>query len=226
MLFGAGSLALLDGGGIAVVGSRDVDRAGAEFAGQVGNRASRSGKTVISGAARGVDRIAMEAALAADRSAVGILAHGMATWLREPGLRHDIDEGRLTFVSPNRPGTAYEARHLMARNKLIYALSDFAVVAASDAGKGGTWSGALENLKHGWVPLFVRSAPDMPTGNRELIERGAIPLTHDDLDGADLGQVLAELQAAHTPTPKPGAKFRPNPDQRSMFPNDEPPAGG
>lgn len=63
----------------------------------------------------------------------------------------------------------------MARNKLIYALADFALVVASDAGKGGTWAGAEEALKAGWVPVFVVDRPDAPEGNRLLIKRGAIP---------------------------------------------------
>jgi predicted Rossmann fold nucleotide-binding protein DprA/Smf involved in DNA uptake len=54
----------------------------------------------------------------------------------------------------------------MERNKLIYALADWAIVVASAAGQGGTWTGALENLKAGWAPLFVRNGSDVPDGNR------------------------------------------------------------
>lgn len=66
----------------------------------------------------------------------------------------------------------------MGRNRLIYTLSDYAIVVASDAGKGGTWAGATEVLKAGWVPLFVLHHPAMPEGNRQLIEKGALPFPH------------------------------------------------
>jgi predicted Rossmann fold nucleotide-binding protein DprA/Smf involved in DNA uptake len=66
----------------------------------------------------------------------------------------------------------------MERNRLIYAAADYAVVVASDAGSGGTWAGANEALRHGWLPVFVLEHPDMPEGNRQLLERGARPLPY------------------------------------------------
>ena len=39
----------------------------------------------------------------------------------------------------------------IGRNRLIYCLADYAIVVASDAEKGGTWAGATEALKAGWV---------------------------------------------------------------------------
>ena len=30
---------------------------------------------------------------------------------------------------------------------------DFSVAVASDFNKGGTWNGAIENIKNSWVPL-------------------------------------------------------------------------
>jgi len=90
----------------------------------------------------------------------------------------------------------------MARNKLIYALSDFGLVIASDAEKGGTWAGAEEVLKAGWVPVFVVEGPNAPDGNRLLIKRGAIPFPDSfDDSPASLGDWLEE----HTPVKEPVA---------------------
>ena len=61
----------------------------------------------------------------------------------------------------------------MGRNKLIYTLADYALVVASDAGKGGTWAGATEALKARRVPVFVLDGPDIPEGNRQLLQQGA-----------------------------------------------------
>ena len=48
---------------------------------------------------------------------------------------------------------------------------------------GGTWQGAIENLKHGWVPLYVRT-PGEGDGNAALVAEGALPfaLTPDSPD--------------------------------------------
>ena len=48
----------------------------------------------------------------------------------------------------------------MGRNRLIYTLADYAVIVASDAESGGTWAGAVETLKNGWIPIFVLEQPE------------------------------------------------------------------
>jgi predicted Rossmann fold nucleotide-binding protein DprA/Smf involved in DNA uptake len=70
----------------------------------------------------------------------------------------------------------------MGRNKLIYALSSAAVVVSSGFDTGGTWAGAIENLRAGWVPLFVRDDQDVPAGNRELIKQGGRSIKLEDLE--------------------------------------------
>lgn len=49
-------------------------------------------------------------------------------------------------------------------------MADYVVVVSSDVDKGGTWTGATENLKNGWTPLFVRDGKDIPAGNKKLLE--------------------------------------------------------
>ena len=66
----------------------------------------------------------------------------------------------------------------MGRNRLIYALADFAIVIASDAQQGGTWAGASEALRSGWTPVFVLEHDRMPEGNQLLIKKGAHSLPY------------------------------------------------
>jgi predicted Rossmann fold nucleotide-binding protein DprA/Smf involved in DNA uptake len=66
----------------------------------------------------------------------------------------------------------------MGRNRLIYTLADYAIVVASDAETGGTWAGATETLKNGWVPVFVLEHAAMPEGNKLLLQKGALPFPH------------------------------------------------
>jgi hypothetical protein len=51
----------------------------------------------------------------------------------------------------------------------------------SSQGKGGTWSGAIENLKRGWVPLWVKGLAESSSGsgNAALIQQGARWLPDD-----------------------------------------------
>ena len=106
------------------------------------------------------------------------------------------------LATPYSPHASFNVGMAMSRNKLIYTLSDFALVIASDAEKGGTWAGAEEALKAGWVPVFVVDGPDVPAGNRLLIKRGAIPFpaTLDDAPSR-LGDWLEE----HSPEKEPAA---------------------
>lgn len=178
VLFYAGEAALLGQPGIAVVGSRHLDQAGEECATFVGNACGLSGLVLYSGGAKGVDTISMNAALEVRGTAVGILAHSLEKTIRAPELRSALSHGDLCLITPYSPNAGFSVGAAMGRNKLIYTLADYAIVVASDANKGGTWSGATETLKAGWVPVFVLEHTAMPDGNRQLIEKGATAFPH------------------------------------------------
>ena len=197
VLFGAGNSANLATRGVAIVGSRKVDDEGAAFATQLGSRCGESGLTVFSGGARGVDRIAVEAALAAGGSAVAVLAESLEDTIRHRDTREHVLKGTLTLVTPIHPSTKFSVATAMGRNKLIYALATWAVVVSSDAGTGGTWAGATENLAAGWVPLFVRDAAAAPKGNGELIAGGGRPIRGEDLS-SDLAAALRSFAETDT----------------------------
>ena len=189
VLFGAGSQERLNDRGIAIVGSRDVDAAGGAFASELGRLCARSGVTVFSGGARGVDRLAADGALEQGGRAVAVLADSLQDSLRRKELRNAVLSGGLTLVTPSAPSARFSAAAAVGRNKLIYALSSAAVVVSSALDSGGTWSGAIENLRAGWVPLFVRDGDDVPDGNRELIKRGGRAVTIDAV-GSSLDAIL------------------------------------
>jgi predicted Rossmann fold nucleotide-binding protein DprA/Smf involved in DNA uptake len=184
VLFGAGPVERLGRGGVAIVGSRDLDAAGAAFAGALGGRCGGEGVAVVSGAARGTDMLAMLAGAAAGGGAVGVAAEGLERLLRGPEYGPPVREGRVTLVTPFQPAAGFSIGNAMARNKLIYGLAELAVVVAATSESGGTWAGAVENLTRGWAPLFVRAGADAPPGNQELLSRGGLPLTLDALPPA------------------------------------------
>ena len=174
VLYGCGDAAILDTGGLAVVGSRNVDDVLVEYTEDVGRLAARAKCTLVSGGARGVDQAAMRGALEADGRAVAILANGLAS----AAMRRDHREGligkRLVLVSPYDPAARFHVGHAMQRNKLIYALSDAALVVNSGYKKGGTWAGAVEQLDRlKLVPVHVRTSLKANKGLDGLRERGA-----------------------------------------------------
>jgi predicted Rossmann fold nucleotide-binding protein DprA/Smf involved in DNA uptake len=176
VLFYAGEKALLGQPGIAVVGSRHLDDAGQECAKFVGNACGLSGLVLYSGGAKGVDTLSMDSALEARGTAVGVLADSLEKNVR---TRQDaLRRGDLCLVTPYSPSAGFSVGAAMGRNRLIYALADYAIVVASDVETGGTWAGATEALKNGWVPVFVLEHEQMPEGNKLLLQKGALPFPH------------------------------------------------
>ena len=72
VLFGAGEFEILPKPSIAIIGSRTLDESGESFARSLGALCAGQSVTVVSGGARGTDRVAMQAALEAGGHAVGI----------------------------------------------------------------------------------------------------------------------------------------------------------
>jgi predicted Rossmann fold nucleotide-binding protein DprA/Smf involved in DNA uptake len=178
VLFYAGERLLLGQPGIAVVGSRHLDEAGQACAEFVGNACGFSGLVLYSGGAKGVDTLSMRAALEARGSAVGVLADSLERAIRVPETRSALERGDLCLVTPYSPDAGFSVGAAMGRNRLIYTLADYAIVVAGDAETGGTWAGATETIKAGWVPVFVLDHQAMPEGNRLLIQRGALPFPY------------------------------------------------
>lgn len=176
VLFYSGEKALLGQPGIAVVGSRHLDEAGQECARFVGNACGLSGQVLYSGGAKGVDTLSMDSALEARGTAVGVLADSLEKAVRSH--QDALRRGDLCLVTPYSPNAGFSVGAAMGRNRLIYCLSDYAIVVASDAETGGTWAGATETLKNGWVPVFVLDHDKMPDGNRLLLQKGALRFPH------------------------------------------------
>lgn len=210
VLYGCGDISLLAKGGLAVVGSRDVDDDVIRYTETIGRLAAEAGMPVVSGGARGIDETAMTSALDHDGSACGILADSLEKQALARSNRSPLMEKRLVLVSPYDPAARFNVGHAMGRNKLIYALADMALVVNSALESGGTWAGAVEQLsKYRWIPLYVRATSEPPPGNHELLARGGLRWP----EPTSPSELLSLREEATTKMPDPAA---PTP----LFPNE------
>ena len=212
LLFGVGDRSLLKGGGLGIVGSRNVDQAGEAFTRQVAEFCANNQMPVVSGGARGVDQISMTAALEAGGVTIGILAENLLKKSVERSARHAIADGRLLLLSPYHPNARFTVGTAMGRNKLIYAMADYGLIVSAEHKKGGTWAGAQEELKReNALPVFVRIGNDVPQGNSKLLDLGAIAWP-DSIDRNNFRQQLYDL-AVNSRDNRP----KKNPKNPSLF---------
>lgn len=176
LLYGCGDLSALDGGGLAVVGSRDVDEELIHYAMEVGSLAAGADRPIVSGGAKGIDQAAMRGALKAGGRVCGVLTDSLERQVMTREHRDMLLDGQLVLVSPYDPSAGFNQGHAMQRNKIVYALADAALVVSSDFEKGGTWAGAIEQLrKLKLVRVYVRSTGKPQRGLDALRSNGAIP---------------------------------------------------
>ena len=199
LLYGCGDLTLLEKGGLAVVGSRHVDEELISYTEGIGKLAAEAHRTLISGGAKGIDKAAINGALQAGGESVAVMSDSLE---RAAVARENLEplmDHRLLVVSPYDPAAGFNVGNAMQRNKVIYALADAGLVVTSDFEKGGTWTGAIEQLERfHFVPVFVRNGTNEGRGNAALIHHGGRPWPNPE-NGAELGRLLStvvELVAA------------------------------
>ena len=203
VLYGAGDCGLLSDEcqTLAVVGSRHVDESAEEFTRAVSHVCGRQEIRIVSGAAKGVDSSAIWAALEAGGTAIGVLAESLARAAVAGGNPAALADGFMVFISPYDPNVGFNVGNAMGRNKYIYALADAALVVSAALGTGGTWAGAIEALKRGTTPVFVRVREPVPDGNMKLLEEGACAFPDEPWE--DLAGWLSRLQVDGDADPSP-----------------------
>ena len=171
ILYGCGNHKLLKADSVAVVGSRKATEDDLQFTAALGANLAKSGKTVVSGGARGIDTAAMLGAIQAEGTVIGILSDSLLRMSASQQYRKALLQKNLVLISPYFPEATFSVGNAMGRNKFIYCLANHAIVVHSGR-DGGTWNGALENLKKQWVPLWVKRSDDKQSGNYELVNQG------------------------------------------------------
>jgi predicted Rossmann fold nucleotide-binding protein DprA/Smf involved in DNA uptake len=216
LLYGCGDLALVEKGGLAVVGSRHVDEELINYTEGIGYLAAKAQYTVISGGAKGIDRAAINGSLQSGGEAVAVMSDSLERAAVAQDHRGPLRDKRLVLVSPYDPGAGFNVGNAMQRNKVIYALADAGLVVTSDFKKGGTWAGAIEQLeKYRFVPLFVRNGGQGGRGNSALVHHGGLPWP-DPQSGEEFARVLVTAVESAAAEPKQETlsfEFREQPDE-------------
>lgn len=182
LFYAAGDPAIATQSAIGFVGSRSIGESDILFTQSVVRNVLNNGHVIVSGGAKGCDSIAEETALEAGGAAIAYLSDSMMRKLRNAKALQAVQQGKLLLLSVVKPDAGFNTGVAMMRNKYIYAQSEATVVVKSDYNKGGTWSGATENLRNQWALTLCRNHLSYP-GNKALIEKGAIPVD-DDWDGS------------------------------------------
>jgi DNA processing protein len=175
VLFLRGRSELLGREGLAVVGARKATARGKDVAERLGAGIARSGTSVVSGLALGIDGAAHRGALAVGGNTVAVLGRG-ADAVYPAAHRHLfrqlIDEGLA--VSEFLPGTPPLPHHFPRRNRILAALASTVIVV-----EAGLKSGSLITVDHALdLGLDVWAVPgpiDAPTceGSNRLLTDGA-----------------------------------------------------
>ena len=170
VLWAKGDLSLLEQPMIALVGSRDIDAPNAEFAAMAGREAARQGYVLVSGNARGADRIAQKACLEAGGKIISVVADEL---MKQP-VRDNV-----LYLSEEGYDSAFSSVRALSRNRVIHALGEKVLVAQCTLGMGGTWSGTTRNLKENWSPVFCFG--DGSEAAHQLEQLGARSIGAEDL---------------------------------------------
>ena len=170
-LWARGDLSILEKPGIALVGSRDLRPENAAFARQAGLAAARQDLVLISGNARGADRTAQDAALAAGGAVISIVADR---------LTDHVPVGQILYLSEEGFDLEFSAQRALSRNRCIHALGIAAIAAQCSLRMGGTWDGSVKNLRFGWSPLYVFD--DGSESAEHLAQMGAGKLGYSALE--------------------------------------------
>lgn len=172
VLFGLGDQQLLNKEAVGVVGSRDASEAECFSAAALGAGIAAQSYSLVSGGAAGIDEAGVAGALEVMGNAVVIVPDSLLKRSLEARYRRAILAGRLVLFSPFNPEAAFSQGNAMFRNRLIYTFASLVIVVKSGL-KGGTWTGASEDLSRGWCPLFIATLTGPQPGNVALLKAGA-----------------------------------------------------
>ncbi len=144
-LWAKGDVSLLEQPAVALVGSRDLKQSNRSFASEAGRQAAKQGYALVSGNARGADRVGQMACLEAGGSVISVVADE---------LNGHETERNVLWLSEDGFDLPFSAQRALSRNRVIHSLGKLTFVAQSRLQQGGTWDGTSQNLRFGWSRVY------------------------------------------------------------------------
>lgn len=175
-LYMRGNLLKADEKCVAMVGSRACTDYGKKMARRIASGLARSGWTVVSGLARGIDAAAHHGALEGGGRTIAVLAGGLSK-IYPPEHKELAEEVALSGALVTESHMRQEPLPGLfpARNRIISGLSK-AILLIEAAEKSGALLTAVHAAEQGKLVLAVPGAIDSPAsgGTNSLIRKGAI----------------------------------------------------
>lgn len=209
-----GEIKKIDEIALAVVGTRKMSLYGRQVTEKIVSDLARSGMTIVSGLARGVDTTSHESALEVNGRTIAVVGSGLDEKSIYPSdnisLARKIVNGNGAVISEYHPGTPALRQHFPARNRLISALSLGVLVTECPSHSGAllTARSGLEQGKEIFaVPGDIRSQNCEGTNN--LIKMGAKAVTcaSEILEEFGFSKALADKAKEIIPENKEEAKI-------------------
>jgi DNA processing protein len=167
---------------LSVVGTRRMSLYGRQVTEKIVGDLARTGMTIISGLARGVDTIAHQSALEAGGRTIAVVGSGLDERSLYPFDNLDLAKRIIAsggaIISEYHPGTPALRQHFPARNRLISALS-LGVLVTECPQRSGALLTARAGLEQGKeifaIPGDIRN--ENCEGTNNLIKIGAKAIT-------------------------------------------------
>jgi DNA processing protein len=198
ILYYRGNIGLLEEPAVGMCGSRDASPEGLEAARFAGVTVARSGLTVISGNARGVDTETHLAAIREGGNTIIVLAEGIEGFSLKRAMRDaGADWDRMLVLSQFPARQRWTVHGAMIRNAIIAGLG-VALVVIEAGERGGTLDAGLKGIELRRPVLALDYQSGSPPGNTILFSKGAIRVAstgdlrraiHDVEEAVETGQL-------------------------------------
>lgn len=198
LIYVRGSILAEDEWCLAIVGARSPTVYGRQIADEMAAELARSGITIVSGLAKGIDTVVHRSALDAGGRSIAITAGGLDTVYpaENTGLAKNIMK-QGAIMSEYHPGTRPRAENFPRRNRIMSGMSLGVLVIEAGKNSGAliTSSLALEQNREIFaIPGSILSP--LSSGTNHLIQEGAKLVTDytDILEELNLTAVAQQLE--------------------------------
>lgn len=187
ILYYIGNLELLDRKYIGFSGSRlkKTDTKDEVITNLWSKAANENGYGTVTGGATGIDTYATQESIRNNYYFIEFVSDSLVNRAKIVKIAKSLQDGRCLLLSEAHPYAKFNVGMAMARNKYVYLLSHRTIVVKAQytiknkKKTGGTWNGAIENLKSNYANVCVIENNKV-NGNKELKELGCPTITTPD----------------------------------------------